>query len=390
MAQPAHSWHRRSSARRPSPSSTAPGRTSASTATTARRTRSRPASAGNSLPRRTRSRTGRSTVSPTRRLPAPDTSGKSRPRRRRSLGATGKERGSLCENPRVVDRGMGRPGTRGFRMSNSGSQRELDVVVVGAGFSGMYLLYKLRPLGFSVKVLEAGTDVGGTWFWNRYPGARVDIQSVEYSMTFDPQLEKDWKWTEKYSPQPELLKYAQHISERYDLRKDIEFTTKVESAKWDDKTERWTIHTSTGDTITAKYYVMASGTLSVPKDVDIEGKNRFKGATYLTSRWPHEGVDFTGKRVAVIGTGSSAIQSIPIIASQAKSLTVFQRTPSFSIPAYNGPVPETVLDEYWSDRDGFRQAQRESAGGVKHTPTTVSALSVSDEERNRIYEEAWA
>ena len=275
-------------------------------------------------------------------------------------------------------------------MSNSGSQRELDVVVVGAGFSGMYLLYKLRPLGFSVKVLEAGTDVGGTWFWNRYPGARVDIQSVEYSMTFDPQLEKDWKWTEKYSPQPELLKYAQHISERYDLRKDIEFTTKVESAKWDDKTERWTIHTSTGDTITAKYYVMASGTLSVPKDVDIEGKNRFKGATYLTSRWPHEGVDFTGKRVAVIGTGSSAIQSIPIIASQAKSLTVFQRTPSFSIPAYNGPVPETVLDEYWSDRDGFRQAQRESAGGVKHTPTTVSALSVSDEERNRIYEEAWA
>jgi len=275
-------------------------------------------------------------------------------------------------------------------MSNSGSQRELDVVVVGAGFSGMYLLYKLRPLGFSVKVLEAGTDVGGTWFWNRYPGARVDIQSVEYSMTFDPQLEKDWKWTEKYSPQPELLKYAQHISERYDLRKDIEFTTKVESAKWDDKTERWTIRTSTGDTITAKYYVMASGTLSVPKDVDIEGTNRFKGATYLTSRWPHEGVDFTGKRVAVIGTGSSAIQSIPIIAAQAKSLTVFQRTPSFSIPAYNGPVPETVLDEYWSDRDGFRQAQRESAGGVNHTPTTVSALSVSDEERNRIYEAAWA
>jgi len=271
-------------------------------------------------------------------------------------------------------------------MSNS---RELDVVVVGAGFGGMYLLHRLRPLGFSVKVLEAGHDVGGTWYWNRYPGARVDIQSVEYSMTFDPQLEKDWKWTEKYSPQPELLKYARYISERYDLRKDIEFETRVVGATWDEKTERWTLSTSKGESIVCKFYVMASGTLSVPKEIDIDGVSNFKGATYLTSRWPHEGVDFTGKRVAVIGTGSSAIQSIPEIAKQAKQLTVFQRTPNFSIPAHNGPVPQKVLDEYWSDRDGFRQAQRESAAGVKHTPTTVSALSVSDEERNAVYEAAW-
>ena len=271
-------------------------------------------------------------------------------------------------------------------MSNS---RELDVVVVGAGFGGMYLLHRLRPLGFSVKVLEAGHDVGGTWYWNRYPGARVDIQSVEYSMTFDPQLEKDWKWTEKYSPQPELLKYAQYISERYDLRKDIEFQTRVVGAVWNEQTEKWTLTTSKGETITCRFYVMATGTLSVPKEIDIDGVSNFKGTTYLTSKWPHEGVDFTGKRVAVIGTGSSAIQSIPEIAKQAKQLTVFQRTPNFSIPAHNGPVPQRVLDEYWADRDGFRQAQRESAAGVKHTPTTVSALSVSDEERNRVYEAAW-
>ena len=275
-------------------------------------------------------------------------------------------------------------------MTNTVSARsDWDVVVVGAGFAGMYLLHKLRPLGFSVRVIEAGSDVGGTWYWNRYPGARVDIQSLEYSMSFDPQLEKEWKWTEKYAPQPELLKYARHIAERYDLRKDITFDTRVDAASWNEQTGRWTIRTSTGETIGAHYYVMASGTLSVPKEVDIEGKERFKGATYLTSRWPHQGVDFTGKRVAVIGTGSSAIQSIPVIASQAAQVTVFQRTPSYSIPAHNGPIAQHVLDEYWSDRDAFRKAERESKSGVKFTYSTVSALSVTAEERNRVYEAAW-
>ena len=222
----------------------------------------------------------------------------------------------------------------------------------------LFRSHKLRPLGFSVKVFEAGTDVGGTWYWNRYPGARVDIWSVEYSMSFDPKLEDDWKWTEKYSPQPELLKYAQHISERYDLRKDIEFNTRIEGATWDDKTQRWTLKTSKGDTIICKYYVMATGTLSVPKEVDIDGVKRFQGKTYLTSRWPHEGVDFTGKRVAVIGTGSSAIQSIPIIASQAKQLTVFQRTPNFSIPAHNGPMPKDVFDDWQKNRKQYREEER--------------------------------
>ncbi len=267
---------------------------------------------------------------------------------------------------------------------------EVDVAVVGAGFAGMYLLHKLRGLGFSVRVIEAGDDVGGTWYWNRYPGARVDIQSVEYSYSWDPQLEKDWKWTEKYSPQPELLRYAQHVADRYDLRRDIEFSTRVDSAVWDDTMQRWHVRTSTGDEITARYYVMATGTLSVPKEIDIAGTDRFKGEVYLTSRWPHQGVDFTGKRVAVIGTGSSAIQSIPVIAAEAAQVTVFQRTPNFSIPAHNGPVPSDVMANYNNDRDAFRQAERMSTGGAAVEPSIVSALNVSDEERLATYEKGWA
>jgi cation diffusion facilitator CzcD-associated flavoprotein CzcO/acetyl esterase/lipase len=269
------------------------------------------------------------------------------------------------------------------------SDRDFDVAIVGAGFAGMYLLHRLRNLGFSARVLEAADDVGGTWYWNRYPGARCDVESVDYSFDFDPGLEAEWTWSERYASQPEILRYAQHVSRKYDLRRDIDFSTRVNSAVWNDDSSRWTLHTSVGTSVTCRFYVMATGCLSVPKEVDIEGAERFAGPKYWTSRWPHEGVDFTGMRVGIIGTGSSAIQSIPIIAAQASQLTVFQRTPNFSIPAYNGPVRPDKRAAYDADPVAYRRAGRQSGAGVPLPIATVSARSVTVEERNAAYEEAW-
>ena len=266
---------------------------------------------------------------------------------------------------------------------------DFDVVIVGAGFAGMYLLHRLRRLGFSTRVLESAEDVGGTWYWNRYPGARCDVESVDYSFDFDPELEAEWKWSERYASQPEILRYAQHVADKHDLRRDIEFSTRVNSAVWSDDTTSWTVNTATGTTLTCRFYVMATGCLSIPKDVDIEGADRFTGPQYWTSRWPHEGVDLTGMRVGVIGTGSSAIQSIPIMAAQAAQLTVFQRTPNYSIPAYNGPVWPAKRAAYEADPVAYRLAARRSGGGVPLPEPTISALSVSEEERNHAFEEAW-
>ena len=207
---------------------------------------------------------------------------------------------------------------------------DVDVVVVGAGFSGLYLLHRLRALGFSTRVLDAADDVGGTWYWNRYPGARCDIPTTDYSYSFDPELEQEWTWSEKYATQPEILSYLQFVADRYDLRRDITFSTRVTSAAWDESAARWRVRTEQGEEIGCRFYVMASGCLSLPKSPEIAGHDRFRGEVYFTSTWPHEGVDFTGKRVAVIGTGSSGIQSIPLIAAQASKLTVFQRTANFS------------------------------------------------------------
>ena len=222
-------------------------------------------------------------------------------------------------------------------MDNNGSQqKDFDVITVGAGMAGLYMLHKLRAQGFSAIGLEAGDDVGGTWYWNRYPGARCDIESLDYSYSFDPELEKVWQWSERYATQPEILRYLQFVADRYDLRRDIRFSTKVERANWDASTSKWRITTATGDSLTCQYYVMATGCLSLPKEPDVKGVERFTGQTYFTNRWPHEGVDFTGMRVAVIGTGSSGIQSIPLIAEQASQLTVFQRTANYAAPANNG------------------------------------------------------
>ena len=268
-------------------------------------------------------------------------------------------------------------------------EAEYDAVIVGAGFGGMYMLYKLRQLGFSAIVLERAAGVGGTWYWNRYPGARCDVESLNYSYSFSPELEQEWVWSEKYSPQPEILKYANHVADRFDLRKDIRFEVSVDKATWDDAAGRWKISMAGGKTITAQHYIMASGCLSHSKLPEIPGVESYKGKTYHTGHWPHEGVDFTGLRVGVIGTGSSAIQSIPLIAEQAAQLTVFQRTPNFSMPAGNRKLPADEVNAMKAIYPEHRQAARMSGFGVPVEEPTKSALEASEEERNAKFQAGW-
>ncbi|WP_306316838.1 MULTISPECIES: NAD(P)/FAD-dependent oxidoreductase [unclassified Streptomyces] len=219
-----------------------------------------------------------------------------------------------------------------------------DVIVIGAGFAGLYQLHRLRALGFDTCVVEAGADVGGTWYWNRYPGARCDIESVEYSYSFDTDLEQEWDWSERYAAQPEILAYARHVTDRYDLRAHIAFNTRVEAMRWSEATERWTVTASDGVPRTARYVIAATGCLSVPSRPEFEGLADFAGEVLWTSNWPHEGADLAGKRVAVIGTGSSGLQTITAIAPQVASLTVFQRTPSYAVPAHNGPIADRLAE----------------------------------------------
>jgi len=268
------------------------------------------------------------------------------------------------------------------------SDVDVDVVVVGAGFAGLYMLHRLRGLGLTATVLESADDVGGTWYWNRYPGARCDIATVDYTYSFDPELEDAWTWSEKYATQPEILRYLQFVAERYDLRRDIRLSTRVTAAAWDDVAGQWAITTDAGDTIIARYYVMATGCLSMPKTPDIAGTERFQGDVYFTSNWPHEGVDFSGRRVAVIGTGSSGIQSIPEIAKQAAHLTVFQRTPNFSVPAQNGAVVSERRAPLDADRAGYREAAKWSRGGVPKDPPAEMSWQLSAEERRARFDRA--
>jgi cyclohexanone monooxygenase len=266
-----------------------------------------------------------------------------------------------------------------------------DAVIVGAGFSGLYMLHRLRGLGLTARVYEAGTGVGGTWYWNRYPGARVDIVSQEYSYSFSPELEDEWQWSEKYATQDELLRYVNHVADRFDLRRDIQLETRVVAQAFDEASNRWTVTTDRGDVVSARYCIMATGCLSVPKDIDIPGADRFKGPTYRTSRWPHEGVDLTGKTVAVIGTGSSAIQSIPQIAKQARHLTVFQRTPNFSLPAHNTPTDPAVAAEWKANRAELRAKGRaQGFGQLFIDESDKNAEDIPPEERRRIMEARWA
>jgi cyclohexanone monooxygenase len=276
-------------------------------------------------------------------------------------------------------------------VTDSAKPKSLDVVIVGAGFSGLYLIHKLRGLGFSLACFEKGDGVGGTWYWNRYPGARVDIESQEYSYSFDDGLQDDWRWTERYAAQPELLAYLNHVADRFDLRRDIQLETRVISAVFDEAAGRWTVTTDKGDVVSARYCIMATGCLSVPNEPKFAGMETFKGPTYHTGRWPHEGVDFSGQRVGVIGTGSSAIQSIPQIAAQAEHVYVFQRTPNYSTPAHNGPIDPAKVEEWRVNRAELRQKGRESGAGIVAVePSEQSALAVSEEERKAVYESRWA
>ncbi|HEY1821852.1 MAG TPA: NAD(P)/FAD-dependent oxidoreductase [Trebonia sp.] len=265
----------------------------------------------------------------------------------------------------------------------------VDVVVVGAGFAGLYMLHRLRALGLRAVVLEAGDDVGGTWYWNRYPGARVDVECINYSFSFSSDLEQDYPWAERYAPQPEILKYARHVADRFGLRRDIRFGTRVTSARYDEPSRTWRVETEGGGAVTARHVVMATGCLSASKLPEIPGTGAFGGASYHTAHWPHESVDFTGLRVGLIGTGSSGVQSIPVIAEQAADLTVFQRTPAYSLPARNRPLHPGELEDVQARYDEWRQAARESGFGVPVAAPTKSVFEVSDEERNATLEAAW-
>jgi cation diffusion facilitator CzcD-associated flavoprotein CzcO len=267
--------------------------------------------------------------------------------------------------------------------------QRVDVLVVGAGLAGLYELHRLRELGFRTRVVEAGDGVGGTWYWNRYPGARCDVESLFYSYSFDPELEQEWTWTEKYAAQAEILRYINHVADRHDLRRDITFGTRVTAATYDDDAQRWTVATDTGETIDTQFLIMATGCLSFPKAPEIPGAERFHEPIHQTSRWPHEGVDFTGMRVGVIGTGSSGVQSIPEIARQASELTVFQRTPNFSFPAHHRPLEEEEVSAVKRDYREWRARQRTSPSGVPSELPTKKALEAADDERAATYEAAW-
>jgi cation diffusion facilitator CzcD-associated flavoprotein CzcO len=269
------------------------------------------------------------------------------------------------------------------------SCREVDAVVVGAGFAGLYAHHRLRQLGLTLRGYEAAADVGGTWWWNRYPGARCDVESMDYCYSFSPELEQEWTWSERYATQPEILRYVNHVADRFDLRRDVRFETRVSAAVWDEAAQRWHIVTDRGERVSAQFCIMAVGCLSAAKRPEVEGVDTFRGPTFHTGQWPHEGVDFTGMHVGVIGTGSSGIQSIPLIAQQAAHLTVFQRTPNFTMPAKNAPLDLASVRARKARYREHRQAMRESRAGVLVPAPEESALRVDAEARQARYESAW-
>lgn len=274
-------------------------------------------------------------------------------------------------------------------MSNEKNSEALDAVIIGAGFAGLYMLIRLRELGLKCAVIEKGDDVGGTWYWNRYPGARCDIDSVDYCYSFSPKLLKEWRWTERFATQPEILRYLEFVAETFDLKRDIRFSDTVLSTEFDEQSDTWLVRTSKGEQIKAKYVVMAVGNLSEPKRPDIPGADQFTGREIHTSKWPTDGVDFTDCEVGVIGTGSSGIQAIPIIANQAKHLYVFQRTPNYSMPARNAPLDLQYVDQVLSDFEKRRETCRRSNAGTPFPPSTKGTFEVSDEERSAMFEAGW-
>jgi cyclohexanone monooxygenase len=267
--------------------------------------------------------------------------------------------------------------------------RKLDALVVGAGFAGLYLLHRLRGLGMNVQVVERADDVGGTWYWNRYPGARCDIESIDYCYSFDEELVQEWRWSERYAAQPEILSYLGHVAHRFDLRKDIEFGVSVLSATWDESHHVWSVACDNGETLSATYLVMATGNLSSVKQPEFAGLDDFEGQWFHTGRWPHEPVDFAGKTVAVVGTGSSGIQTIPRVADEAEKVYVLQRTPNYSMPAHNRPLTEDEWRELigsWSER---RRLCELSESGIPVDSPTKATAEASPEERRQRFESGW-
>jgi cyclohexanone monooxygenase len=275
------------------------------------------------------------------------------------------------------------------RQSSSEGER-LDAIVVGGGFAGLYSLYKLRGIGLRVQVLEAGCDIGGTWFWNRYPGARCDVESLEYSYSFSDELQQEWHWPERFAAQPDILRYINHVADRMDLRPFILTETRVVSAVFEKATNLWTVTAHDRHVFQAPFCIMATGNLSLPRVPRFPGLESFKGNWYHSGLWPEEGVDFSERRVGVIGTGSSGIQMIPVIAEQAKHLHVFQRTANFSVPAVNRPITRDVDRSHKARYREWRdEAKRTPFGIAGHPPPLKSALEDTPEERQRIYEQKW-
>ena len=273
--------------------------------------------------------------------------------------------------------------------SHQPGQAGLDVIIVGAGFAGLRMLHRLREAGFSVRVLESGGGVGGVWYWNRYPGARCDVASLDYSYSFSSELDQEWTWSERYAAQPEILRYVNHVADRYGLWQDIQLHKRVTAAEFAEDEGRWSVRTEQGEVLTATWLVMATGCLSVPKTLDIEGLDSFQGKTFHTATWPHEPVDFTGERVAVIGTGSSGTQLIPIVAEQAARLTVFQRTPNFSVPARNAPIDPAEQAKLKATYPERRRKLFNSTSGMSVPVFKDSALDATPEQRRERYESQW-
>ncbi|MDG2302833.1 MAG: NAD(P)/FAD-dependent oxidoreductase [Gammaproteobacteria bacterium] len=273
-------------------------------------------------------------------------------------------------------------------MTKDDNDIKVDAIIVGAGFSGLYMLYKLKELGLTAKVIEAGKGVGGTWYWNRYPGARCDVESMEYSYSFCEDLQQDWVWTERFAGQEEILRYLEHVADRFELRADINLETKALNCEFSETTNLWSVQT-TKDNYLAKYCIMATGPLSSTNVPDFPGLRDYKGKTYHTGSWPHDKVDFSGKTVGIIGTGSSGIQSTPIVAQQAKHLFVFQRTPNFSVPAGNTPLSDQDQNSLKSNYSAFRKQQRGLPAACNSLPRRQGALEADDVERNEVYEDYW-
>ncbi|MFT5389939.1 MAG: cyclohexanone monooxygenase [Gammaproteobacteria bacterium] len=269
------------------------------------------------------------------------------------------------------------------------STSSADVVIVGAGFSGLYLLHRFRQQGITARCFERGDGVGGTWYWNRYPGARCDVESMQYSYGFDDELQQEWTWPEKFSGHADIRAYADHVADRFGLRENIALNTEVHTAHYDETERRWAIETSSGETVSAQHFVMAGGCISTAQIPNFEGVSDYQGKTYHTGRWPHETVDFSGQRVAVIGTGSSGIQAIPVIAEQAAQLTVFQRQANFTIPSRNQPMTLEYAGTWKSGYADKRHEMRYLPNGVLRVFNDKSALEVSEEERLATYEARW-